>query len=98
MVGRRDRGKDGGYVGERGRHGFIQREDLGISPQHFPFLKFDNYMYTKHQLSMNTVSLFTFKEPLPNIAQQQNQKKAKQTIKNIFNTLYVLFKPIFLSF
>ena len=29
---------------------------------------------------MNTVSLFTFREPLPNKTQQQNQKKGKQTI------------------
>ena len=29
---------------------------------------------------MNTVSLFTFREPLPNKTQQQNQRKAKQTI------------------
>ena len=28
---------------------------------------------------MNTVSLFTFTEPLPKKAQQQNQRKAKQT-------------------
>ena len=29
---------------------------------------------------MNTVSLFIFREPLPNKTQQQNQKKAKETI------------------
>ena len=29
---------------------------------------------------MNTVSLFTFRDPLPNKTEQQNQRKAKQTI------------------
>ena len=29
---------------------------------------------------MNTVSLFTSREPLPNKTEQQNQRKAKQTI------------------
>ena len=33
-----------------------------------------------HIKYMNTVSLFTFREPLPNKTQQQNQRKATQTI------------------
>ena len=50
-----------------------------IPPDKFlPPLKFDNYMYAKHQyIDMNTVSLFTFREPLPNHYPTTKPKESK---------------------
>ena len=70
---------------QRPCQGFIQRGGPRDTPLTYfsPPLKFDNYMYTKHQfIYTNTVSLFTSREPLwPNKTQQQNQRKAKQIIQ-----------------
>ena len=38
---------------------------------------------------MNTVSLFTFRESLPNKIQQQKQRKAKQTIYCMLRNVYI---------
>ena len=63
--------------------GFIQRGD----PDIFPTRKFYNYMYAKHQyicvyVYMNTVSLFTSREPLP-IKTHHNKTKGKQSNTSI---------------
>ena len=50
-----------------------------IPPDIYP-PKFDNYMYTKHKYIRIQFHFFTFREPLPNKTQQQNQRKAEQTI------------------
>ena len=47
-----------------------------ITPDIFLSLTLDDHIYTKR----NTVSLLTFREPLPNKTQQRNQRRAKKTI------------------